>query len=58
MENLSEMSSMLLGRLPQITSLRELIELSCSVLQASLYIVDGQGRILEHSAEEKGRRSR
>lgn len=53
MENLSEMSSMLLGRLPQITSLRELIELSCSVLQASLYIVDGQGRILEHSAEEK-----
>ena len=52
MENLSEMSSMLLGRLPQITSLRELIELSCSVLQASLYIVDGQGRILEHSAEE------
>ena len=53
MENLSEMSSMLLGRLPQITSLRELIELSCSVLQASLYIVDGQGRILKHSAEEK-----
>ena len=52
MENPSEMSSMLLGRLPQITSLRELIELSCSLLQASLYVVDGQGRILEHSAEE------
>ena len=43
---------MLLGRLPQITSLREMIELSCSVLQASLYVVDGQGRILEHSAED------
>ena len=52
MENLSEMSGLLLSRLPQITSLKELIGLSCSILQASLYIVDGQGRILEHSDEK------
>lgn len=53
MENLSEKSSLLLSRLPQITSLKELIDLSCSLLRASLYIVDGQGMILEHSSEDK-----
>ena len=52
MENLSEKSSLLLSRLPQITDLKELIDLSCSLLQSSLYIVDGQGIILEHSARE------
>ena len=44
---------MLLGRLPQITDLKELVELSGLMLRASLYIVDGQGTILMHSDGER-----
>ena len=51
MDSIAEQSGLLLSRLPQITSLKELIELSCSLLQASLYLVDAQGVILEHSDE-------
>ena len=49
---LSEQCSLLLGRLPEITRVPELVTLSASLLDASLYIVDGHGKILAHSAKE------
>ena len=52
MVTLSEKSSILLRQLPQITRLKDLIDLSCSLLKASLYIIDGNGHILEHSDKE------
>ena len=51
MDQLPEKSSLLFSRLPQITDLKELIDLSCSLMEASLYIVDGHGEIVAHSEE-------
>ena len=44
MENLSEMSSMLLGRLPQITSLMYVINLKCNDSIADQEIILHSGR--------------
>lgn len=49
MENLTEASSVLFSRLPQINNINEMIEVSCSLLNASAYIVNNSGHIIGHS---------
>lgn len=49
MDTLSDTSRVLLSRLPEIHDLHKLIDLTCTLLRASLYLVDGHGLILEHS---------
>lgn len=48
--NLSERALMLFEKLREVDTLDAMISLTCSVLDASLYICDHQGQILAHGA--------
>lgn len=49
---LSDNSMLLLSRLPGITQLDELVTFASSLLNASLYVVDGHGKIIRHSDKD------